>query len=88
MTDWEKYQQIRREAVFTGLALLVLILFWCGAGFCLSDVEYEIFGLPLWTVTSSIGVWFFAIVLVKLLLRYVFRDMSLDDEKKEDVSHE
>ena len=27
MTDWEKYQQIRREAAYTGLALLVLILF-------------------------------------------------------------
>ena len=88
MTDWEKYQQIRREAVYTGLALLVLILFWCGAGFGLSGVEYEIFGLPLWAVTSSIGVWFFAIVLVKLLLRFVFRDMSLDEEKKEGISHE
>ncbi|SDP55877.1 YhdT family protein [Selenomonas ruminantium] len=88
MTDWEKYQQIRREAAFTGLALLVLILFWCWAGFGLSDVEAEVFGLPLWAVTSSIGVWFFAIVLVKILLRYVFRDMSLDDEKKEGVSHE
>ena len=33
MTDWEKYQQIRREAAYTGLALLVLILFWCWAGF-------------------------------------------------------
>lgn len=88
MTDWEKYQQIRREAAFTGLALLVLILFWCWAGFGLSDVEMEVFGLPLWAVTSSIGVWFFAIVLVKILLRYVFRDMSLDDEKKEGVSHE
>ena len=88
MTDWEKYQQIRREAAFTGLALLVLILFWCWAGFGLSDVEGEFFGLPLWVMTSSIGVWFFAIVLVKLLLKYVFRDMSLDDEEKEGVSHD
>jgi uncharacterized membrane protein YhdT len=81
MTDWEKYQQIRREAAYTGLALLVLILFWCWAGFGLADVELEIFGLPLWAVTSSIGVWLFAIVLVKLLLKFVFRDMPLDEEK-------
>ena len=87
MTDWEKYQQIRREAAYTGLALLVLILFWCWAGFGLEGVEMEIFGLPLWAVTSSIGVWIFAIVLVKILLKFVFRDMPLDDEK-EGVSHE
>ena len=89
MTDWEKYQQIRREAAFTGLALLVLILFWCWAGFGLADVDTEIFGLPLWALTSSIGVWLFAIVLVKILLKCVFRDMPLDSAKeKEAVSHE
>ena len=89
MTEWEKYQQIRWEAAYTGLALLVLILFWCWAGFGLSDVQAEVCGLPLWAVTSSIGVWFFAIVLVKLLLRFVFRDMSLDqEEEKEADRHE
>ena len=83
MTEWEKYQQIRREAVFTGLALLVLILFWCCAGFGLASVETEILGLPLWAVTSSIGVWLFAIVLVKILLKFVFRDMPLEDSQVE-----
>ena len=88
MTDWEKYQQIRREAAYTGLALLVLILFWCWAGFGLAGVEMEIGGLPLWAVTSSIGVWLFAIGLVKLLLKFVFRDMPLEDGGKEGSDHE
>ena len=83
MTEWEKYQQIRREAAFTGLALLVLILFWCWAGFGLAGVATEIYGLPLWAVASSIGVWLFAIVLVKVLLKFVFRDMPLDDSQEE-----
>ena len=63
MSEFEKYQQICREAGWTGAALLVLIVFWVFAGFGLASVEGEIFGLPLWAVTSSIGVWFFAIVL-------------------------
>ena len=88
MTDWEKYQQIRREAAFTGLALLVLILFWCWAGFGLAGVDMEIGGLPLWAVTSSIGVWLFAIVLVKILLKFVCRDMPLEDGGKEGSDHE
>lgn len=81
MSDFEKYRQICREARYTGLALLVLIVFWLVAGFGLAGVEGEILGLPIWAVTSSIGVWFFAIVLVKLLLLYVFRDIDWEEKK-------
>jgi uncharacterized membrane protein YhdT len=81
MSEFEKYQQICREAGWTGAALLVLIVFWIFAGFGLAGVEGELFGLPLWAVTSSLGVWFFAIVLVKLLTRFVFRDMELTEGK-------
>lgn len=81
MSEFEKYQQICREAGWTGAALLVLIVFWIFAGFGLAGAEGDLFGLPLWAVTSSLGVWFFAIVLVKLLTRFVFRDMELTEGK-------
>ena len=61
---------------------------WCWAGFGLAGVDMEIGGLPLWAVTSSIGVWLFAIVLVKILLKFVFRDMPLEDGGKEGSDHE
>ena len=90
MSDYEKYQQIKREAGWTGLALLVLIGFWIAAGFGLSGMEGELFGLPIWAVTSSLGVWLFAIVIVRLLTSFVFRDMELDEaaEGKGDARHE
>ena len=88
MSEFEKYQQICREAGWTGAALLALIVFWIVAGFSLAGLEGEIFGLPVWTITSSIGVWLFAIVLVKLLTTFVFRDMDLDETDKEDLHHE
>lgn len=81
MSEFEKYQQICREAGWTGAALLVLIVFWIFAGFGLAGAEGELLGLPLWAVTSSLGVWFFAIVLVKLLTIFVFRDMDLTEGK-------
>lgn len=81
MTREEKYRQMRREAGCTGLALLLLILFWLAAGFGMSGVDVKVFHLPLWTITSSIGVWFMAILLVKILLGFVFRDMDLQDEE-------
>lgn len=79
MSEFEKYRQICREARYTGLALLVLVVFWLAAGFGLSGMAGEIFGLPVWAVTSSIGVWFMAIVLVKLLLSFVFKDMDWEE---------
>ncbi|MBQ1867280.1 MULTISPECIES: YhdT family protein [Selenomonas] len=82
MSEYEKYQQIKREARWTGLALFVLILFWLLAGFGLSGLPGEVLGMPLWAVTSSVGVWFFAILLVKLLTSLVFQDMELDEEKE------
>lgn len=82
MSEYEKYQQIKREARWTGLALFVLVLFWLLAGFGLSGLPGEVLGMPLWAVTSSVGVWFFAILLVKLLTSLVFQDMELDEEKE------
>lgn len=83
MTNGEKYRQMRREAGFTGLALLLLILFWLAAGFGAAQLELKVFHLPLWAVTSSVGVWLMAILLVKFLIRYVFQDMSLEDREVE-----
>lgn len=90
MSDYEKYQQVKREAGWTGLALFVLIGFWIAAGFGLSGMEGELFGLPIWAVTSSLGVWLFAIVIVRLLTLFIFRDMELDEaaEGKGDARHE
>ena len=83
MTNEEKYRQIRREAGFTGLALLLLILFWLLAGFGAAQLDIRVFHLPLWAVTSSIGVWAVAILLAWFLSMHVFRDMSLQDEDGE-----
>ena len=88
MSEFEQYQQICREAGWTGVSLLVLVVFWLVAGFGLSGIEGEVFGLPVWALTSSIGVWLFAIVLVKLLLMFVFKDMDLNEMDEEARQHE
>ena len=81
MTEKEKYRQVCREAVATGIALLILIVFWLFAGFGLSGSTITIFRLPLWAAASTVGVWLFAIVLVWILTKFVFKDMDLGDER-------
>ena len=80
MSNNQKYLQIRREAAFTGLALLALILFWLVAGFGTASLDVKIMHLPLWAVLGSIGVWAMAIALTFMLTHFVFRDMDFDDE--------
>jgi len=80
MTEYEKLQQIKKEAIATGIALVTLIIFWCFAGFFAAQFDVTIFHLPLWVITSSIGVWLFAILLVAILLRFFFKDMDLSEE--------
>ncbi|MBP3691477.1 MAG: YhdT family protein [Schwartzia sp.] len=81
MTEKEKYRQVCREAAATGIALLILIVFWLFAGFGLSGSTITIFRLPLWAAVSTVGVWLFAIVLVWILTKFVFKDMDLGDER-------
>ena len=80
MSNKEKYRQIRREAAFTGAALLALILFWLVAGFGTASLEIKVMHLPLWALLGSIGVWAMAIVLTFMLTTFVFRDMDFDDD--------
>ena len=81
MTEKEKYRQVCREAAATGIALLILIVFWLFAGFGLSGSTITIFRLPLWAAAATVGVWLFAIVLVWILTKFVFKDMDLGDER-------
>ena len=78
-SPYEKYRQCRKEAGATGILLVLLILFWCVAGFGLSGTDADVFGLPLWAVLGTVGVWAFAILGVIVLVRGVFRDLPLDE---------
>lgn len=80
MTEFQKLQQIKKEAFATGIALVILIIFWFIAGFGLSGIDVTLFYLPLWSVTGTVGVWLFAMILVWFLLHFFFKDMSLEEE--------
>ena len=83
MTDAEKLAIVRREALYTGLALAVLIVFWLVAGFGLAGVDVKIFHIPLWAIAGTIGVWLFAICVSWVLSRKLFRDMDLGGDGNE-----
>ena len=75
--DAQKFSLVKREAIYTGLALVGLILFWLVAGFGTSAVDVKIFHLPLWALLGTVGVWFVGIAIAALLSRKLFTDMDL-----------
>ncbi|MBE8954837.1 MAG: DUF997 family protein [Quinella sp. 2Q5] len=82
MSDAQKFSLVRREAMYTGLALVGLIVFWLVAGFGTAGVDAKIFHVPLWAVLGTVGVWLVAIVISFVLSRVLFRDIDLggDDD--------
>ena len=77
LNEKEKFNVVKREAVYTGIALAALIIFWFIAGFGTSSSDVKIFHLPLWAFLGSIGVWIFAIVISFVLSRKLFTDIDL-----------
>ena len=80
MNRKQKYGQIRREAIACFWALVAIIVFWTIAGIGVSRLNITIFHTPLWAITGCIGTWIFSVVLVICLVKFVFKDFSLDDE--------
>ncbi len=83
LTESEKFSLVRREAIYTGLALIGLIIFWLIAGFGLANVDVKIFHLPLWALAGSIGVWLFAICISYILSHKLFKDIELDGDEND-----
>ena len=83
LTESEKFSLVRREAIYTGLALVGLIIFWLIAGFGLANVDVKIFHLPLWAFAGSIGVWLFAICISYILSHKLFKDIELDGDEND-----
>ena len=77
MSDAQKFSLVKREAIYTGLALCGLIIFWLVAGFGTASSDVKIFHLPLWAVLGTVGVWLVAIFISAVLSKVLFKDVDL-----------
>ena len=83
MSDAQKFSLVRREAIYTGLALVGLIIFWLIAGFGTASLDVKFFHLPLWALLGSVGVWLVAILISAVLSRVLFKDVDLGGDNDE-----
>ena len=82
MQDEKWADAISREARRTAAVGVLFALIWIVLGFGLSVVPVTVMGLPLWAVTSSVGVLVTGAVLA-IYLAHTAEDIPLDDEAGE-----
>lgn len=81
LTKDEKDRQIRREAKATLILFLICFVWNVAFAYGLTGTGARVFGLPLWWLISTPGMFIIAIIGVIILLKKVFVDFDLDDEK-------
>ena len=68
---------IAREARRTAAAGVVFAVLWTALGFGLANVDVQIAGFPLWTITATLGVLILGAGLA-VYLAYTAEDVPLD----------
>ena len=76
----DKFKQMAKEAKAVLGALFAIIIFWIVAGLGVSRLDITVFHTPLWIITGCVGTWIFSIVIVVVLMKFVFKDFSLEED--------
>ena len=81
MTEAQKSEQIRKEARATLILFAICVIWHVGFGYGLTGSGLELFGLPLWWLLSTPGVFVVAVIGVIYLLKKVFVNFDLGEEE-------
>ena len=79
MNREQKEKQIRREAKATLILFVVCFVWNVGFAYGLSGTGVRLFGLPLWWLISTPGMFIIAVIGVFILLKKVFVNFDLED---------
>ena len=82
MTPEQKEKQIRKEARATLLLFLICFLWNVCFAYGLSGTGARLFGLPIWWLVSTPGMFVIAVIGVVFLLKKVFVNFDLEDTEE------
>ena len=82
MIPEQKEKQIRKEAKATILLFLICFIWNVGFAYGLSGTGARLFGLPVWWLVSTPGMFVIAVIGVVFLLKKVFVNFDLEDTEE------
>ncbi len=87
-TENQKNRQIKKEVFASVLLYLIFFIWWYCTGYGIAEsgtpaTYHYIWGLPMWFFLSSVVGYIFFCIASVLVVKIVFRDFDLDEEKEE-----
>ena len=82
MTREQKDKQIRKEALATLILFFICFVWNVGFAYGLSGTGARLFGLPVWWLISTPGMFIIAVIGVVYLLKKVFVNFDLEDTEE------
>ena len=82
MTREQKDKQIRKEARATLILFLICFIWNVAFAYGLSGTGARLFGLPVWWLISTPGMFVIAVIGVIYLLKKVFVNFELEDDEE------
>lgn len=79
----EKMRRANKEALYTVVALAIIIAAWIIGGIGLSGLDFEVASTPIWIIGGTIGPWLVAVVIAIVFAKRVFANFSLEDDEDE-----
>ena len=82
LTREQKDKQIRKEARATLILFLICFVWNVAFAYGLSGSGARLFGLPVWWLVSTPGMFVIAVIGVVYLLKKVFVNFDLEDDEE------
>lgn len=86
LTYKEKFIQINKEAKATWYVGAITFIVWLVGGFgiyLMVGNEWTILRMPAWFVIGTFGSWIVSVIGVQFIIKKVFKNFSLDENKEE-----
>ena len=80
----QKMRRADKEALYSVVALGIIVVAWIVGGVGLSALDLEIASTPVWIIGGTVGPWLVAVIIAVVFAKRIFANFSLDDEEGED----
>lgn len=84
LTKEEKHKQCMKEIKATLLVVLICFLWHVITAFLLNPTGLTIFHMPAWFVVSVFGTVILAVIGIFVLLKFVFKDFSYEEDDEDE----
>lgn len=74
----QKMRRTNREALYTVVALVIIVVVWLIGGVGLSGLDVKVASTPVWIIGGTVGTWLVAVIIAVLFAKRIFANFDLE----------